>query len=784
MTRPHEATYRFAEVEVDPARACVVRDGQEIHLRAKTFQVLLYLLENPQRLVTKDELIEAVWKGTAVTDDALVKCISDVRKALGDDPRAARFVKTVSKGGYRFVGELDEDRPPDVSIVEVEEITTVEVEYEEEDSAAPAPRPLAVSAPARPARRTALVAALAVAALAATAALAYSARTRWSAGERVAADVVLPEVAGRRAVAVMYFENQSSDPELDWLREGLADMLITTLSNSKRATVLSRGQLHLLLERAGHADGEAIGLDEALAVARKSHADVLVSGSYGSLGGRVRIDVRLHDAGDGRLLASESLVVDEPGQILRQVDLLSLRVAARLGGAPDGARSLTEAMTNDLVAYRNYSLALERAQGMHNAEAIELLERAVAADPTFAMAHARIGYVYCMRWSFPDKARPHLEAAFRHADRLTDRDRLFIAAWYAVANADFGEAVRAFGEIVEAHPLETEAYVTLTRLLMGESRYAEAVEVARRGLAIDPEAGPIFNELGFAYLNLGQRDEAIEAFRRYAELEPGEPNAHDSVGLGYQWFGRYEEAVAAYERALTLDPDFDVALVHLGNAHAQTGRYERAAECYRRYTENVPSAGEVSWGNALLAELSFRREDRARGREAGRRSIASSEIPAQTAFYLAIVEGDLATAERLRRDSDQTRVADRGVRHPNRWRLWASARLALRRGQQEEAIRLLRDAVGGRPPIWTLDPLEDCLANGYLALGRIDEAIAEYERVLAINPRYPLARYRLGEAYERKGDAARAAEEYRRFLETWSAADADVPEVVAAKRKR
>lgn len=70
----------------------------------------------------------------------------------------------------------------------------------------------------------------------------------------------------------------------------------------------------------------------------------------------------------------------------------------------------------------------------------------------------------------------------------------------------------------------------------------------------------------------------------------------------------------------------------------------------------------------------------------------------------------------------------------------------------------------------------------FLEAGRLDEAIAEFERVLAINPGYPLGRYHLAEAYERKGDSTRAAEEYRRFLETWSLADADVPEVVAARR--
>jgi len=85
--------------------------------------------------------------------------------------------------------------------------------------------------------------------------------------------------------------------------------LHTSLSDSDRVTVLSRGQLYLLLDRTGRAGAKTVGLDDALDVARHSQADTIVLGSFASLGGKVRVDVRLHDGNDGRLLASESLVV-------------------------------------------------------------------------------------------------------------------------------------------------------------------------------------------------------------------------------------------------------------------------------------------------------------------------------------------------------------------------------------------------------------------------------------------------------------------------------------------
>lgn len=771
--------YRFAGVEVDAERACVIRDGVELPLRPRPFRALLFLIEHPQRVVSKDELIEQVWEGTAVTDDALVKCIGEIRRALGDDSRNPSFVKTVSKGGYRFIAPLAERVPDDFAAVEVEEITTVEVEYEEDE-------PALTSAPAitaRPAARQLALVVLLVAAVVSGVAVAVTLGRSADGGSL--ADMTLPLVEGRRPVAVMYFENQSADPELDWLREGLADMLITTLSSSKHLTVLSRGQLHLLLERAGHAEGTIIRLDEALDVARRSRADVVVMGSFASIEGRVRVDVRLHDVRDGRILASQFLVVESPDELLTRVDLLSRRLAANLGVSTrrdEPARPLTETMTSDLGAYRDYSLALERAQGFRNAEALDLLQRAVTADPEFAMAHARIGYVYCMTWPYPDKARPHLEEAFRRSGRVSEKDRLLIVVWYAVANRDYSGAIQSLRQIIADYPLEVEAYAALVKLLGGESRLEEAIEVARQGLAVDPEAGYLYNLLGGGYRDLGRRDEAIAAYRLYVDLEPEKPNPHDSLGLCYQWFGLYEEAIAEYERALALDPEFEISLVHLGNAYAQTGRSREAISCYVRYGEAAPSSVERARAQYSLAVQYFRNGDRTRARTAARKAIAESASSALTELEMALLDGNVAAAERASARLDDG-YAGRGGRLTDRIRLAMLGRLAFAQGRPDEAIEQFREAIQRPAPFWQCDPLEDCLANGLLEAGRLDEALSEYERILGINPRYPLARYNLARLYERRNEPEKAADEYRRFLETWSLADEDSPEIVDARTR-
>src|SRR5437899_9633385 len=131
MKSPQAQIYRFANIEVDTVRSCMRRGGEELRLRQKTFQVLLYLLEQRERLVTKEELIENLWKDTAVTDDALVQCVKDIRRAIGDDSRDARFIKTFPKAGYRFIAPV-ELRGNGLAVIEREDITSFKLEFEQE----------------------------------------------------------------------------------------------------------------------------------------------------------------------------------------------------------------------------------------------------------------------------------------------------------------------------------------------------------------------------------------------------------------------------------------------------------------------------------------------------------------------------------------------------------------------------------------------------------------------------------------------------------------------------
>ncbi len=789
--------YRFEGIEVDIARGCLKRGQQELHLRQKTFQVLVYLLEHHDRLVTKEELLEQVWRETAVTDDVLVQSVMDIRKALGDDPHRPRFVRTIPKVGYRFVGSVEVSRANGSMLVQTEDATSIEIEYEREvpsSRIAGLTRTLSATFPVLPGkpRNVSFVVATILLILVAAAAVVLRIQKNTLVSRRQPAETALPQVAGKKPVVVMYFENQSGSREFDWLRHGLADMLITDLSRSDALNVLSRLQLDVLLGRIGSQQADPLQLEEALEIARRSRADAVVLGSFAEMGGKLRIDIELHDAHSGQLLKAESLIADRPDQILSQVDLLSLKVASDLGAAanePQEKARLTDVMTDNLEAYRYYSLALDNANAYHYKEAIALLEKAIRLDPNFAMAHARIGYAYAVTWAYPDKGKPYLAKAFQLSSRLTEKDRLYITAWYAIACLDFPGAMRPLRQIITEYPTESEAYERLGHLLQGEENYDEAIRVLKQGLIVDPENPNIYNRLGGIYSALGRFNEALEAHQRYVALEPNEPNAHDSLGLTYQWAGLYERAQQEFGRALELNPNFELAVAHLGNVYFQTGRYRDAARQFERYIRIAPSSLERSRGYACLASIYFARGefDRAEQvvQEADRRDLIHDISLELVMQRVAVHRGNPLDLQKLneRLHNVDLTIEQHGARLDRRWFPYMSGYTALRSGRPTEALDNFKDVLKHKPLSWSYDSFEDCLADAYLELGQFDEAISEYRRILRLNPNYPLVHYHLGQAYEKKGQPDLARAEYQQFLQIWKDADSDIPEIIAAKQR-
>lgn len=768
--------YRFENIEVDLSRNCLLLNGTEKHLRQKTFQVLVYLLEQRHRLVSKNELFEVVWKDTAVTDDVLVQCIKEIRRTLNDNPQTPRFIKTVPKSGYRFISEIEHTHNDTL----IEEITRVEFEIEEEFDTDQSNKTNLLIAQKKSnlfAHYQYLLALLLIIICGLLFSFFYFGRSNQAKSE-----IRLPIIEGKKTIAVMFFENKTNAAEFEWLREGLADMLIADLSRSEKLTVLSRAALHNFLENRNF-EANKISLDEAGEIARQAQAEFIISGSFANIGERIRLDVQIFEVNTKNLLTTETLIVEKPEQILSEIDLLSLKISKWLNATSAENPNLATVMTKNLEAYRNYSLAMEKASSLQAKEALELLEKAVALDHEFAMAHARIGYIYAVTWGTAEKAKPYLEKAFTLSNRLTEKDRLYISAWYAVANLDFPAGIKAYREIIQKFPTETEAYLRLGYLLRGEEQFDEAILVLRQGLAIDSNFSAFHNALGLLYSLQGNHNEAIAEHQLFVALEPNDSNAHDSLGMSYQWAGQYKEAIAEYKLALQINPKFEIAQVHLGNAYFQSGHFQNAIESFKKYIVIAPSNLERARGFACLAYVYRKQYNLPAAKQAAKQAITEEPFQIGEMLITSADQRDWVTVEKLQlKIPGDSSFSNRGSRLSLRLKNYYLGYIALKKGQSEVALENFREALRHPALNWNIDSLEDCLANAYLEIGRYDEAIAEYQRILQLNPNYPLAQFSLAQAFEKKGQMDDARNSYLSFLENWNDADDEILQIREARK--
>jgi tetratricopeptide (TPR) repeat protein/DNA-binding winged helix-turn-helix (wHTH) protein len=741
--------FKAGEVEIRPDTNIVVVAGEERYLRLQAMLVLTYLVQRPGELVSKEELNRAIWNDTAVTDDALVQCVVEIRKALGDDPKRPRFVRTVPKGGYCFIGPVSNflETPP----------------VPPETEAAVDPAPVASS------WRKWAVAAV-VAAIVGAAALAVN----WPRGS--AAAITLPAQPGKLRVIVLAFENPADAEDLRWLQRGLPEMITTDLARSPGLSVVTPGQLARLT---GHNPGP-VDLAGAIELATRANANAIVMGSFSAVGDALRVDARVHQA-DGTLIGSESLTAARREVVLAEVDRLAAGLSRALGhplNAQQSASRLSDVMTGDLSAFREYSLGVEKGNALQWNAALSHFEAAAKADPNFAMAHARIGYTYAVTMGWPGRGEAFLAKAFQLSDRLREQDRLSILAWYALAKLDFAGAITPLRQLTERYPDDIESYWLLSRTLRGEERWDEALEVIGRGLRVNPNAKDLHNELRGIYSSTWRLDQALVAAQKYLALSPNEPNAHDSLGLTYQQAGRYEDALRCYERAVALDPKFDIAVFHIGNVYAEQGRYREAIAMFQKHADMMRFPEMRLRGLSAQGWVAFARGDL----ETAWRLMTTVIDGDQIRYDIATVA--LARGNRQRFDVEMRKPklwSNRGTRPPRMHDYYMEGLVAKANHQQEAAIAAFREATRHPPTPWQFPTFDEGLAQALMHYGRLDEAEQEYRRLLTNTPSAARYHYGLGQIAERTGRREAARQSYEKVVALWPKADPDVPELVHAR---
>lgn len=782
-------------------RGCLSRCGIERPLRPQSFQVLLHLVERPDVLVSKDELAAAVWRDAFVSDNALLQCITEVRKALGDDPRQPRFIRTVPKRGYRFLPSVHripgssrptpcpddpqpspaEQAPPGLALSAPQAdpapasfLSAQPTNRADSATRALAPNPHIVSPPSRRDLRPALLAGICVGVLLALCCFALFSRAQLRHFRKPAsAQTSTP------SVAVFPFRNQTRRPELDWLSQGLQDMLVANLRHSQRLQILGSSTLNSQLapSRTGSSESE---VDAARAV----HATQVVTGTVSEANSQLQLTATLHDIRNGRILAVETEQVADPAQIVLQAESLSNRIAEQLGVPASVEPSPADLMTTHVDAYRYYLLGVDRAHAFQNAQAIEFFEKAIHIDPQFAMAYARIGYTYAVADFLPEEGLPYLEKAAQLATRIPAKDRMYIAAWSAIARAQYQQAIQVFSQITSRYPDETEACYQMGRLLHGQEQDEAAITVLNQGLKRNPQDPNLYNALGMSLVGLHRYREAIQAHMQYEKLAPDDPNAHDSLGMTYQQSGDYYAALTEYSHALALDPEFEPSIVHTGDVDYQQGRYRDAIQQYLRYVELTHSKRARALGYGNLATVYRSMGDAQSERKAAALELQNDSHAAWDSFLLARQKSDLSATARFERTLlAQIPNVERGSPSDLRRRWYYRGYLAMEAGDKESAISDFSEALRHLPPSSGIDSHEDCLAVAYRRFGLFPAAAREYERILNLNPNYPLAAYYLASVYRQLGETDKAQQSLARFLGSWTSADQNIAAIEDARRQ-
>lgn len=535
MTKRPE-TIRIGALEFDPNDGRLTGESGAQALRPQSAQVLTILAQQRDRLVTKTHLIQTVWPDTHVTDDSLVQCISEIRKALAED---ARLVVTVPRKGYRLDPQPEHGKPP-----------------------------AQITSGGRPRATRPLILALLVLPLFTAVVIAAWHLTRPAAGR------------DQITLAVLPFLNMSGDESQRYFSDGMAEDLIVSLSGLSDLRVLSRGTSFSV----SFAD------QDPRSVAKALQADYLLEGSLRRVRDQLRVSAALVDGNTGANVWAERFdgttedIFDFQDEVVAALlRTLSVRLSAaertRLGVR--GTRSV-EAHDAYLRGRQLENLYTQDT----NLAAEAALTEALRHDPDFALAAAHLSQVYSFRVenNWTDDPDSSVAAAFAAAETAVSLDpdlpfaRFALGRLYTRSFAP--NAARAEAEYktaIRLDPNYDDAYVFLANIYIFNGRAAEALPLIADAFARNP-LPPYWYHLaeGMAHYFLGSFETAEAALVRARDQNPTAPYPYrflmatygqlddadeaDWMAMEYEALGRIATIKALLKSASIQDPAYRRAL--------------------------------------------------------------------------------------------------------------------------------------------------------------------------------------------------------------------------------
>jgi DNA-binding winged helix-turn-helix (wHTH) protein/TolB-like protein len=572
MTLRNSSAFLFDDIRVEPATFRAFKAGQAIQLEPKALKLLLFLIENRERLIEKEEILNTIWSGTYVTENALTREIAKLRKLLGDDPKAPKYIQTVHTRGYRFIAELNEasdgDGPGSAQVQDAESVARPE------GFLAPAP-PIGV--PTIPAEST-------------IAKRSYSHRAMTTAITMVIAmavvsgivawkrrpPIISPPALAANSVAVLPFKTSVRDEE--YLGVELADALVSRLSNGTKLSVspiaaaLHYGQMN----QDPRTIGSLMKVDYVL---------------YGDIDRTAqRMATHLIRVQDGVALLDESYE-EKFDDIFRLEDALCSKVLNSLLVTLDHEekQGLQKRYTQNQQAYESFLKAhffMGKTTRADTDRSIELFQQAIDLDPKYAMAYAGLSDSYMRLRLFgvpPTDFLPKSRAAVMKALELDDTVPYAHSMLGRIAyqyDWDFSRAEREYARARELDPELTHAWFGFLLLILNRANEAETEQQAfEKFLPFSPSIN-----LAQHFYFTGQYDRAVDNLNGKLAGSPNVASLHEWLGLAYEQQSRSQQAVEEFQKAISLSDGVD-GLGSLGHLYARSGKKDDAQKILQRIDE-------------------------------------------------------------------------------------------------------------------------------------------------------------------------------------------------------
>jgi tetratricopeptide (TPR) repeat protein len=354
-------------------------------------------------------------------------------------------------------------------------------------------------------------------------------------------------------LAIVPFTNATGSSELEWMRTGLPEMLVTDLSQSQYVRPVPGERVYRVLQEAGLAKQARFDERALQAVSTQAGAQSVLSGQFVEANGRLRLDLSLRRAGSG---VSVPLKVEAaPNDVFALVDQITRGVKEQLDLSPaqikgDTDRPIADVSTTSLEAQHAYQAGLAQLRQGENQAAVPLLREATVKDPSFAMAHAMLAEALL-------NAGQHDEAtaAVERAQALSEKAALPVALRYqihalaALVKEDHETAANSYRELAKLYPQDPDIELSLARSLEKGGEYPEALAAYQRVVRLAPGYGAALLGLGRTQVVAGRPEEAIRSLQDALATKQfeGELEAlgmiHSILGVAYRDTARLDEAI-------------------------------------------------------------------------------------------------------------------------------------------------------------------------------------------------------------------------------------------------